>query len=137
MTTVCTDGAATRRPAASAPRDVAPGRAFLVDFAVTLLVPGSGAAVLLAGWAVSSAAGLPAAVAAVAGWAVGVAVWLRRRGWSTGTVSAVVSAAPVAVPALLAAVGRLSGDGLVLWVPVSAVLAVALAMVREPQPKMG
>jgi hypothetical protein len=73
--------------------------------------------------------GWPVAVAAAAGWALSVAVWLRRRGWTTATLVPVL-AGPVAV--LAAAAGWLSPAGLLLWGPVSTVLAVALMLTAQP-----
>jgi hypothetical protein len=75
--------------------------------------------------------GWPVAVAAAAGWALAVAVWLRCRGWTTPTLVPVV-AGPVAV--LAAAAGWLSPAGLLLWGPVSTVLAVALMLAAQPLP---
>ncbi|MGY1682392.1 hypothetical protein [Geodermatophilus sp. SYSU D01176] len=73
----------------------------------------------------------PAAVAVVTGWALATAAWLHRRGWQPGTVRAVI-AAPAAVLAGPAALGWLPPAGLVLWGPVSTVLAAALVMAALP-----
>ena len=85
---------------------------------------------LLVDGADTLAGGWPVAVVVAAGWALAVAVWLRHRGWVTVTVVTAV-AAPVAVLALPAGVGWLSPAGLLLWGPVSTVLAV-LAVARPP-----
>jgi hypothetical protein len=111
-------------------------RSFLTGCARILLVPLAGLAGLLTGWAVLApvvGTGWPGAVAPVAGWAVGVAAWLRHRGWPAGTAHLTAWAGPAAVLAPLAPLGWLTPAGLVLWAPVSALLAVALAAAHSPE----
>jgi hypothetical protein len=107
-------------------------RAFLAGFAQLLGVSLLGLAALLTGWGLTAAHGWPAAAAAVAGWSLALALWLLRRGWPAATAHLAAWAAPAALQAPLAGLGRLSADGLILWGPASAVLAVALAAVRDP-----
>ena len=45
--------------------------------------------------------------------------------------------APTALLTPTAALGRLSADGLVLWAPVTTVLAVCLTLTHEPLPVNG
>jgi hypothetical protein len=71
-------------------------------------------------------------VAAAVGWALTVAVWLHRRSWARGMLVS-VGAGPAAALAIPAAVGWVSPAGLLLWGPVSTVLAVALALAAQPQ----
>ena len=72
------------------------------------------------------AIGWPVVTAAVIGWSLGVAAWLRHHGWPIATAHLAAWAAPTALLAPLIAVGRLSPAGLILWGPVSALLAIAL-----------
>jgi hypothetical protein len=88
---------------------------------------------LLAGWMLLPVAGWPAAVTAVTGWSMGMVAWLRRRGWTLARAHLVSGIAPAALIVPLAVLGLLSADGLVLWGPVSALLAVALAAVHDPR----
>jgi hypothetical protein len=88
---------------------------------------------LLADGAGTPGRGWPVAVAAAGGWALAVAVWLRRHGWTAAHLATVI-AGPVAVLAASAAAGWLSAAGLLLWGPVSTVLAVALVMAAQPLP---
>jgi hypothetical protein len=120
-------------PIASGPPDVSV-RAFLTNYAATVLVPLLGLVVLLTGWTLAAAAGWPAAVTAVGVCAAATAVWLRRRGWSPALVHLVTGGAPAALVAPSAALGRLSADGLVLWAPVTTVLAVCLVLTHQPMP---
>ncbi len=82
------------------------------------------------GWGLFGGSSWPTTAAAVTGWALAVAAWLRHCNWSAGAVLA-TSAAPAAVLALPATVGWLSPAGLVLWGPVSTLLAAALAMATQ------
>ena len=107
-------------------------RQFLTGYAWTLLVPVLALAGPLAGWALLPVAGWPAAVAAVTGWSLLAVGWLRRRRWPVARAHVVTWVGPATLLAPPAALGLLSADGLVLWGPVSAVLAVALAAVHDP-----
>jgi hypothetical protein len=116
-------------------RAVEPGDGGFVRNYVTTLLPMLAGLALL--WAVFGAVGagqdwLPAGGAS-AGWAVAVAAWLHRRGWATGTASAVAFAAPAVVVVTSALVGWLSPGGLVLAAPLTTVLAAALGMLAEPR----
>jgi hypothetical protein len=124
---------AAQPPAAAPNADSGPTpRQFLTGYARVLLVLLAGSAALLAGWALAHGSGWPAAVAATAGWSVTVGTWLHHRGWPAGTAHLAAWAAPAALLAPLSALGWLSADGLVLWGPISAVLAVALAAAHDP-----
>ena len=101
--------------------------AVLAGYARTLLVPLLALAGVLAGWTLTSASGWTAAAAAVVAWSGAVAVWLRRRSWHPVGVHVVTWAGPAVLLAPLAAPGWLTADGLVLWAPVTTVLAVCLA----------
>jgi hypothetical protein len=108
---------------------------FLAGYAQILMVPLAGVAVLLTGWALATpvvTTGWPAAVAAAAGWSLAAAAWLRHREWPAATAHLAVWAAPATMLAPLSALGWLSADGLILWGPISAVLAVALAAAHDP-----
>jgi hypothetical protein len=104
---------------------------FLTSWAVTLLPLLAAVVALELGWPLLDADTWPAVAAVVAGWALAAAGWLRRRGWPV-RASLEVLGAPAAVLAGPAALGWLSPSGLVLWGPVSTVLAVALAMAAQP-----
>ncbi|MGY1722181.1 hypothetical protein [Blastococcus sp. SYSU DS0533] len=106
-------------------------RAFLVRFTVTLLPMVATLVGLEAGWLLLAADTWAAAAGFVAGWALTVAGWLRRRAWQVGTVLTVIGA-PAALLAGPAMLTWLAPAGLVLWAPVSIVLAVALAMAAHP-----
>ncbi|NYJ07055.1 hypothetical protein [Petropleomorpha daqingensis] len=106
--------------------------AVLTGWVRALLVPVIALVALPVGWTLSGAAGWPVAIAAVAAAGVLSATWLRMRGWSPAPVHLVTWAAPVAVLAPLAALGELTADGLVLWAPMTTVLAVSLALTRRP-----
>jgi hypothetical protein len=98
-------------------------------------VPVAGVAVLLTGWALATPVlptGWPVAVAAAAGWSLAVVAWLRHREWPAAPAHLAAWAAPAALLAPLSALGWLSADGLILWGPISAVLAVALAAAHDP-----
>jgi hypothetical protein len=112
-------------------------RAVLTNYAATGLVPLLGLVALLTGWTLSAADGWPAAVAAVGTFAAGTAAWLRRRTWSPGLVHPVTWGAPAALLLPSAAAGLLSADGLVLWAPMTTVLAVWLTLTYEPRPVSG
>jgi hypothetical protein len=118
---------------ASGPHEVSV-RAFLANYAITLLVPLAGLVVLLTGWTITAAGGWPAAVAAVGIFAAGSAAWLHRRAWSPALVQLVTWAAPAALLMPSAILGRLSADALVLWAPVTTVLAVCLVLTHQPMP---
>jgi hypothetical protein len=113
-------------------RGPTPARSYLLTYLHDLTVLLGGPTLLLFGWNWASsttwAAGhpWPAAVAATTGWALGVAGWLRRRGWPGARLHAVSWAAPVAVLVPLTWPGWISPDGLLLWAPLTTVLAVAL-----------
>jgi hypothetical protein len=124
-----TSQAAEPVPAPAAPT----ARAFLTGYARILLVPLTALAALLTGWTAGHGTGPLLAAAAVVGWSVVVVVWLRRCGWPTATAHLAATAAPAVLLAPLAALGWLSAGGLVLWGPVSAVLAVALAAAHDPE----
>jgi hypothetical protein len=115
-------------PAAGA--DVTATR-FLAGLAVTLLPLLAAVIALELGWQALAGDAWPAAGAVTTAWALGGAVWLCRRGWRPGAVL-VVTGAPAAVLAGPAALGWLSPAGLVLWGPVSTVLAAALVMAAHP-----
>ena len=135
----------TAPSATAAPADPRPGageslplRAFLVRYTGTLL-PLSAVLVLvsLVGRLLADRAevpGWPVAVAAAGGWALAVTAWLRRRGWGASLLAAVV-AGPVALLAGSAAAGWLAPSGLLLWGPVSTLIAVALALAAQPMPR--
>jgi hypothetical protein len=108
----------------------------LVHVAGTLL-PLLAAVLALQLWVPESGVGTwPAAGAVVAGWAAAVAGWLRVRGWRAGAVLAAVGA-PAAVLAGSAVIGWLSPAGLVLWGPVSTLLAVAQVVPARPAAPVG
>jgi hypothetical protein len=107
-------------------------RQFLTGCARMLMVLLAGVAALLAGWALAHGSGWPMAVAATAGWSATVGTWLHHRGWPAATAHLAAWAAPAALLAPLSALGWLSADGLILWGPISAVLAVALATAHDP-----
>ena len=109
-------------------------RAFLRNYAATVLVPLLGLIALLTAWTLTAARGWPAAVVAVGVWAAGSAAWLRRRAWPPALVHLVSWLAPAALVTPSAALGWLSADGLVLWAPVTTALAVCLALIHQPLP---
>jgi hypothetical protein len=80
----------------------------------------------------SAATGWLAATAAVTGWSLAVSAWLRQRGWPAVTAQLATVAAPAALLAPLWALGWLSPAGLVVWGPISALLAIALVAVYDP-----
>jgi hypothetical protein len=137
------EGTAPSQPAKAPPRPAAGAssavRACLIHYTGTLLPLIAALAalqlggLLLVDGADTLAGGWPVAVVIAAGWALAVAVWLRHRGWPAATLVTAV-AAPVAVLALPAAVGWLSPAGLLLWGPMSTVLAVALPLTARPLP---
>jgi len=104
---------------------------FVTAFGATLLPLVAAVVALELAWSSSAAGTWPAAGAVVTGWALATAGWLHCRGWAAGAVLAVL-AAPAAVLAAAAAAGWLTPAGLVLWGPVSTVLAAALAMAASP-----
>jgi hypothetical protein len=106
-------------------------RTFLTGFGATLLPLLAAVVGLELSWQLLAGSTWPAAGAVVTGWALAGAWWLCRRGWQVGTVLA-ATGAPAAVLAAPAALGWLSPAGLVLWGPVSTVLAAALAMAAQP-----
>jgi hypothetical protein len=115
-------------PAAGHPAAV---RTFLTGFAGTLLPLLTAVVGLELAWQLLAGSTWPAAGAVVTGWALAGAWWMYRRGWQIGSVMA-ATAAPVALLAGPAALGWLSPAGLVLWGPVSTVLAAALGMAAQP-----
>ena len=108
-------------------------RAFLAHYSVTLLPLLAALVALEFGWELAAGTTWAAAAAAETGWALAVAGWLRMRGWRPSAVL-LVTWAPAAVLAAPLAVGWLSPAGLVLWGPVSTVLAAALVMAADPLP---
>ncbi|SDC06383.1 hypothetical protein SAMN05660690_0400 [Geodermatophilus telluris] len=106
-------------------------RTLLLRYAATLLALLTALLALEVGWVLLGAGSWPAAAAAVTGWALGTAACLRRCGWSAGAVAA-TGGAPAAVLAVPAALGWLSPAGLVLWGPVSTLLAAALLLSTRP-----
>src|SRR3954454_20869094 len=140
--TTCFEPPAARPPTPATPPSTRPNattgptmRQFLGGYAGILLVPVAGVAVLLTGWALATPVlptGWPVAVAAAAGWSLAVVAWLRHREWPAAPAHLAAWAAPAALLAPLSALGWLSADGLILWGPISAVLAVALAAAHDP-----
>jgi hypothetical protein len=104
----------------------------LSAWARTLLVPVIALVGLQVGWTLSGAGGWPVALAAVAAGSAVTAIWLHLCRWSPAVLHLVTWAAPAAVLAPLAVLGELTADGLVLWGPMTTVLAVALALTRRP-----
>jgi len=127
--TTATSPPLTLRSAPPAGAD--PAVRFLTDVAVALLPLLAAAAALQLGWPLLEAETWPAVAAVAAGWALAGAGWLRRRRWPSDAVLAVLGV-PAAVLAAPAAAGWLSPAGLVLWGPVSTVLAIALSMAAQP-----
>jgi len=117
--------------AAPAPGTDAPAARFLIGWAATLLPLLAAMVALGLGWLLLDASTWPAAAAGAIGWALAAAGWLRRRGWLVRAVLAVLGA-PAVVLAGPAALGWLSPGGLVLWGPVSTVLAAGLALAAQP-----
>ena len=116
---------------ASRPRD-ASVLAVLRNYAGSLVVPLLGLVALPTWWTVTASGGWPAAVAAVTTWAAGSAAWLRRRAWSPALVHLVSWVAPAGLSISSVALGLLSADGLVLWAPMTTVLAVCLVLTHQP-----
>ena len=108
-----------------------PERAVLTGYARALLVPLAVLVALPVAWTLTGTAGWPAAVAGVAAGSAVSAAWLHLRSWPAALVHLVTWAAPAAVLAPLAVLGELSADGLVLWGPMTTVLAVSLALTRR------
>jgi hypothetical protein len=104
---------------------------FLTGVAVTLLPLLAALVTFELGWPLLGANTWSAAVAVIAGWTVASAGWLCLRRWPAGAVLTVIGA-PAVVLAVAAAVGWLSPAGLVLWGPLSTVLAVPLVMPVQP-----
>ncbi|MGY1631036.1 hypothetical protein ACI784_04895 [Geodermatophilus sp. SYSU D01186] len=124
----------TTRPAPSAAPAVRGDRTmarFLIGVSVTLLPLLAAVVALQLGWSRFGATTWPAAAAVVTGWALAGTGWLWCRGWPAGAVLTVIGA-PVVVLAGPAALGWLSPAGLVLWGPVTTVLAVAVAIPVQP-----
>ena len=103
---------------------------FLTRFSATLLPLVATAVALGLGWS-SSAQTWPVAGVVVTGWALAATGWLHHRGWTAGAVR-VVLVPPVTVLAGPAALGWMTPAELVLWGPVSTVLAAAVAMTAHP-----
>jgi hypothetical protein len=106
----------------------------LTGYARTLLVPLLGLVALPGAWMVTPMTGWVSAVAVAAAWAAGSAVWLFRRAWPPTLVHLVTWAAPAVLLTPLAALGWLSANGLVLWFPLTTVLAVCLVVTQRPLP---
>ena len=116
--------------------DSSVGRAFLARYTGTLLPLAAALIALELGW--SRFAGTDGdswvlALAAVCGWAGVSGAWLRHRGRRLGGLAAVVCLLAVLLTPLAVA-GWMSPAGLVLWGPVSAVLASALLLAAQPVP---
>ena len=103
---------------------------------VTLLPLLAAVTALQFGWLWLGANTWPAAGAVVTGWALAGAGWLWCRGWPASGVLTVI-AVPAVVLAGPVALGWLSPAGLVLWGPVTTVLAVAVAMAAQPLAPIG
>jgi hypothetical protein len=126
--------AGTLPPAAPGPTPTSSYRTvgrFLTGVAVTLLPLLAAVVALELGWPLLGANTWLAAIAVVTGWTVVNAGWLCLRRWPAGAVLTVIGA-PAVVLAVAAAVGWLSPTGLVLWGPLSTVLAVPLVMPAQP-----
>jgi hypothetical protein len=121
------------RTAEAAPPATLTVRAFLAAYARLLLPPLAGVAALLTGWTMAGGTGWLLTAAAVVGWSGAARCWLRHRGWPAATADLAGWAAPAALLAPLAGLGWLTADGLLLWGPVSAVLAVALVASHDPE----
>ncbi len=124
-----------RVPAGPSPAvgDASAARAFLIRYGATLLPLLVALVVLQCGWQLFADDTWASAAAAVTGWALASVGWLRRRGWRTRTALA-VPGVPAVVLAGPIALGWLSSAGLVLWSPVSTVLAVAVVTAERPLP---
>jgi hypothetical protein len=109
-------------------------RAVLTGYAWAVLVPLLGLVALLSSWMVTSMTGWMPALALLAAWAAGSVAWLYWRAWPRTLVHLVTWAAPAALLTPLAALGWLSADGLVLWGPVTSVLAVCVVVIQRPRP---
>ncbi len=125
-------------PSAATPavRDDRTMARFLIGVSVTLLPLLVAVVALQLGWARLGANIWSVAGAVVTAWALAGAGWLWWRGWPAGAVLTVIGA-PVVVLAGPAALGWLFPAGLVLWGPVSTVLAVAVAMPAQPLARSG
>lgn len=110
-------------------------RGFLMRYGAALLPLLATLVAVELGWQLLDGA-WPAAAAAVTGWALAVAAWLRRCSWRAGTVLAVIGA-PATVLAGPVALGWSSPGGVVLWGPVTTVLAVALVLAVQPSAAPG
>jgi hypothetical protein len=92
-----------------------------------------GIAALLLGWDLTSGTEWVSshqwltAITATTGWVLAVAGWVCRGGWPRGTLNVVAWTTPALLLLPLAWLGWLSPDGLILWVPVSTLFAVAAA----------
>jgi hypothetical protein len=104
----------------------------LTGWAVTLLPLLAAVVALELLWSLPAEVSWLATAAVVAGWALGGAGWLCHRRWPAGAMLSVI-AGPAVVLALPGVLGELSSSGLVLWGPVSTVLAAALAMTVQPR----
>ena len=139
MTTATRPPATTRRVAGPAVADRSIAREFLRRYTTTLL-PIAGALVALqlgaqelTGGADALGRGWPLTIAVTGGWTLAVVAWLRRRGWAAGSLAAVATG-PAAVAVVATATGWLAPAGLLLWEPVSTLLAVALVSAAQPLP---
>ena len=125
----------TMRPAPSAASpavsDDSTVARFLIGVSVTLLPMLAAVVALQFGWSRLGATTWPAAGAVVTGWALAGAGWSWCRGWPANAVLTVIGA-PAVVLVGPAALGWLSPAGLVLWGPVTTVLAVVAAMPAQP-----
>jgi hypothetical protein len=118
-------------PARSEPRADATVVRFLTGWAVTVLPMVATVIALEVGWGLLDDETWPAAAAFATGSALATATWLGHRHWPAPAVSTVL-AGPAAVLAAPTALGQLSPAGVVLWGPVSNLLAAALAMAVRP-----
>jgi hypothetical protein len=113
-------------------------RALIIGYALTLSGLLIALTMLLVVWEVFSTTSWvdahqwPAAVAATSGWAGAAVLWLHRRGWRPATAHAVAWITPAVLLAPLSGSTWLSPAGLVLWAPMTAVLAAAVVMAERP-----
>ena len=126
-------------PTSSGADDPPSIRRFVAGFIATLFWLVIGWATLLVAWELLADGVVMAghrwawAAAAATAWGSAVGICLSRRGWRGSAVHGVAWGGPAAVLAMPAAAGWVSPDGLVLGVPVTSILASALAMSAGPR----
>ena len=125
-------GAASTRPHGAASAGTSTVHVFLAGYVRTLVVPLPGLVALVICCPLAARSGWPAAVALVAAWSGAVAFWLYRRGWSAVLAQLVSWAAPAVLMVPSGVLGWLSAEGLVLWFPVTTLLALCLVMAHQP-----